>query len=591
MEEQGFLTSAVIFLAAVVVVVPIFKRIGFGTVLGYLAAGVAIGPSALGLVSNADSVLHFAELGVVLLLFLIGLELDPKKLWQLRRPVFGVGGLQLLVSAGVLTLVFWLLGLEIRIAMLAGLALGLSSTAMGLQLLGERNQLSTRFGRSAFAILLFQDLAAIPIIALVPLLAVGSGQEDAATWLDALEAVGVLVAVAVGGHYLLRPVFRIVAATRSREVFAASALLLVIGTGLLMVQVGLSMALGAFLAGVLLADSEYRLELEANIDPFKGLLMGLFFLAIGMTMDFAYIAEHWSQVLLWVAALMLLKAAVLVVLGLTSGLGGGCARQLALTLSQGGEFAFVIITLAVGEGVFDSELSALLTAVVTLSMALTPILFAVDDQLAPRWLKRRSPIEDEDIVDQNPRVVIAGFGRFGQIVARVLAVKNIHFTALDLDPDQVQFVRNFGNEVFFGDPGKPEVLRSAGAEHANVLVLAIDDVERSVNAVKVIREKFPHLKIFARARNRFHAYQLVELGVDYLIRETYVSSLEMADAVLQALGLPSREASRTVRLFRQHDEDLLMRAAAHHEDMEKLIELAKEGRKELAALFTQDQPS
>ncbi len=587
---MSILGLATVLMVAAVVAVPIAKRLGLGSVLGYLAAGAVLGPAGFGLVRDVDNILHFAELGVVLLLFVIGLELQPSRLWTMRRPVFGLGGAQVGLSAVPIALVAWAAGLPPETAVVVGLALALSSTAFALQMLAEKKQLTTKHGRAAFSILLFQDIAAIPILALTPLLALqdGAAPDLAETALAAGRVIAVVAAVVVGGRYLLRHVFRIVAATGIREVFTATALLTVVGTALLMELAGLSMGLGAFLAGVLLADSEYRHELEANIEPFKGLLLGLFFIAVGMSVDLRLIGERPLLIAGLMAGLIVLKAAILYGLGRLYCETDASSRQLALAIPQGGEFAFVIFGVAVGSGVMERGVSDLLILVVSLSMAATPLLMGGHDII----LRMRSgpastaPYDTPD-PEEHP-VIIAGFGRFGQIIGRILRARKIGFTALEASPDQVDFVKKFGNKVYYGDASRLDLLRAARADRAAAFVLAIDDVEASLRTAETVARHFPNLRIYARARNRAHAYKLMELGVTVIRRETLLSSLDMARELLEALGLPAYEAEKTVQTFRRHDEQRLQAHFDMRDDEDRMAELAKEWARELEELFEQD---
>lgn len=573
---------------AAVIAVPLFKRLGLGSVLGYLAAGLVIGPWGLRLVTDVEAILHAAEFGVVLLLFIIGLELQPARLKLMRRSVFGLGGSQVLVTGFLLTGVALAAGVPVEAAFVAGLGLALSSTAFGLQILAEKNQLLALHGRSAFGVLLFQDLAVIPLLAVVPLLAPATGAAEAGGFLlPVATALVVIALVVIGGRYLLRPLFRYVASVNSPEISTAAALAVVVGTSLLMYAVGLSMALGAFLAGVLLADSEYRHELEANIAPFKDLLLGLFFLAVGMSVDIGLILSQPLLVLGLTLGLLLLKGGVLFALGKAFGLDSASSRSLAVTIGQGGEFAFVLLSVAVAEQVMAKPLADLLIVVVTASMAITPLLFAANERLKTR---AGGPVfSDFDAManDGNP-VIIAGFGRFGQIVGRVLRVKNINFTALDISAEQVDFVRKFGNKVFYGDASRLDLLRAAGAADARVFVLAIDDVESSIATATAVQRHFPHLKIIARARNRQHALQLLEMGIEVVIRETYLSSLSMTQSVLEAMDSDQDAAERAVRRFREHDEKLLKYQQEIFTDEARLIQVSKDAAAELQALFEQD---
>jgi glutathione-regulated potassium-efflux system ancillary protein KefC/glutathione-regulated potassium-efflux system protein KefB len=583
------LSQAAIFLGAAVVAVPLFKKIGLGSVFGYLAAGTLIGPWGLRLITNVDDILHFSELGVVLLLFVIGLELQPSRLWVLRKAVFGLGGAQVAVTGALLAAAGVALGLRVPEAAVAGIGLSLSSTAFVLQILAEKNQMTAQHGRSAFAILLFQDLAVIPLLAALPLL--GAQQADPAEGgglLAALKVGAALVGVVVGGRYLLRPLFKIIAAAHAHEIFTATALLVVIGTALLMVAVGLSMSLGAFLAGVLLADSEYRHELEADIEPFKGLLMGLFFISVGMAANVGLILDRPGLVLGLVVGLLALKAAVLFALGRMSRHSNESARNLAFALPQGGEFAFVLFGVATGYSIMEKPLADLLIVVVTVSMALTPILFAFNDLFLNRWLRVEGGREFDKIDDGEPRVIIAGFGRFGQIVARMLRVKKIAFTALEASPTQVDFVRKFGNKIYYGDASRLDLLRAARTDKASIFVLAIDDIAASVKTAETVKKHFPNVAIYARARNRFHAYALMDIGVKLLVRETFLSSLDMAAQVLEGLGMSAKDAATAAEKFRRHDERTLVAQHAVHHDETQLIQTSKEAVQELQSLFETD---
>ncbi|WP_257450938.1 monovalent cation:proton antiporter-2 (CPA2) family protein [Archangium lipolyticum] len=587
---MSFLHQALVFLAAAVVSVPLFKRLGLGSVLGYLTAGVVIGPWGAGLISDVENILHFAELGVVLLLFVIGLELQPSRLWELRRSVFGLGGVQVVATGALLAGVGLLLGLRLPTALIAGLGLSLSSTAFALQLLAEKNELPTEHGRAAFGILLFQDLAVIPLLALLPFLGEPITRATQPGWVSALQVVGVLAGVILGGRYVLRPLFRFVASLHSQELFTATALLLVVGTALLVSQVGLSMALGAFLAGVLLADSEYRHELEADIEPFKGLLLGLFFIAVGMSVNIGLLASGPVRVVALVLGLVLLKALVLYALGKWTFKSDEPALSMAVVISQGGEFAFVLFGLAVGFRVMERELADLLVVVVSLSMAVTPVLFVLYARFVrPRFHKTEKRAFDVAPDEDHP-VIIAGFGRVGQVVGRLLRAKRIGFTALDSSPEHIDFLKRFGNtKLHYGDASRLELLRAARADKAKLFVLAIDDVAASLRTAETVRQHFPHLTIFARARNRQHAYGLLNLGITHVMRETYAGSLEMTGEILQELGLTWSQTKTTLDRFREHDEALLLATYKHHRDEKKLVEMANQARKELEEIFEKDE--
>lgn len=582
------LLVAAVFLGAAVIAVPLSKRLGLGSVLGYLGAGVIIGPSVLGLVHEVHETMHFAELGVVFLLFLIGLELQPSRLWKLRGAVFGLGGAQVLVSALVLGGIAFAFGLPWQGALVVGVALAMSSTAFATQILTEKNELRAPHGRSAFAILLFQDLAAIPMLAVTPLLGAGGSHEDARDpWMQGLLVAGVLVGLVLVGRFALRPALRFIAQAKSHELSVASALLVVIGTAILMDAVGLSMALGAFLAGVLLADSEYRHELEANIEPFKGLLLGLFFIAVGMSANLGVLVAQPLLVVGLALGLVIVKLAILFGLGRWRGHPSREAAGLGVAISQGGEFAFVIFAVAMAGGVLAQSTVELLVVVVTLSMVLTPLAFALRDR-AVAWTARGEARAYDTIDDDARRVIIAGFGRFGQMVARVLSMKKIAFTALDASAEHVDFVRRFGNRIYYGDASRLDLLRAAKADEARVFVLAIDDFEASMRTLHVVQEHFPHLKIVARARNRQHAYALLGAGVDTVIRETLAGSLDAARLTLEALGADPGEARNVVTRFAEYDERQLRDQYVNRDDEKKLIESAKRYSAELERILEED---
>lgn len=582
------LTDAVIFLAAAVVAVPVFKRFGLGSVTGYLAAGAIIGPSGFGLIHQVHDTLEFAEFGVVLLLFLIGLELQPTRLWKARGGVFGLGGAQFVITAVVIACIALAFGARGAVAWVLGLGLAISSTAFALQLLSEKNELTTTHGRAAFGILLFQDLAAIPTLAFVPLLASGVDVGDGSAWLRRLPLIiGVLLGMALAGRYLVRPVFRFIAAARSQELSVFWALLVVVGAALIMDSIGWPMALGAFIAGVMLADSEYRHELEANIEPFKGLLLGLFFVAVGMSANLQVAITRPLDVVAIVLGMVVIKVAILYGIAKATRHDNATSFSLAIVLSQGGEFAFVIFSVARQARVLGPALADLLVVSVTLSMALTPLLFVLRDRLATLW-KRHQRRDFDTIADHNSRVIIAGFGRFGQIVARVLRSRKISFTALEISTTQVDFVRRFGNLLYYGDASRVDLLRAAGADRAELFVLAIDDPDASVRTAKTVLAHFPTLKILARARNRQHAFALLALGIPTVIRETFFSGLEMSRVALEELGLTGHEALDTVHKFQEYDEDMVLRQYEIRDDEKALIDSALQAAEQLERLFEQD---
>jgi monovalent cation:proton antiporter-2 (CPA2) family protein len=585
---MSLLAQIAIFLAAAVIAIPIFRYFKLGSVLGYLAAGIIIGPSCLGLISKVDATEHIAEFGIVLLMFVIGLELQPSRLWVMRKPIFGLGLAQVLVTTlGVGSAAYFGFEQTWQSALVIGFGLSMSSTALVLQLLAERSQLNSQYGRSAFSILLFQDIAVLPALALLPLLGGVAAVKSAgpAGWL-VVKFLAVLATVVIGGRYVLRPMLRIVAATRVSEAFTAAGLLVVIATALLVSQVGLSLSLGAFLAGVLLADSEFRHELEADIEPFKGLLLGLFFITVGMSANLQLVREKPLTLLGLTVGFMLVKVAVLRGIGRLFGLPNAAGRGLAFSLPSGGEFAFVLFGLAASLGVMDDEIAELLVLVVTGSMILSPMLLLIHDALFKKKEWDDRPFDTPE--ELYPKVIIAGFGRFGQIVGRILSAKRISFTALESSQTAVDFLRRFGNQVFYGDASRLELLRAAHAENAEVFVLAIDDVEASVRTAELIRKHFPHLKIFARARNRQHAFRLMDLDVRYTIRETLGSSLEMSGRVLETLGLSKSKAMETVRRFRAHDEITMAKQQAVKDDENKFQQTTRESAEQLRQLFESD---
>ena len=572
MENHGFLEQALIYLAAGVIAVPIFKRIGLGSVLGYLIAGMAIGPWGLRLISHPDTVLQFSELGVVLLLFLLGLELNAQRVWAMRRAIFGLGGAQVAVTIGAVTAAAVMLGLPLAVGVVAGMGIAMSSTAIGLATLTEKNLLATPGGQASFAVLLFQDLAVVPL-----LLVVGALGGEAAD-LNWLKAIGIIALLIAGGRLLVRPVLRYVAEARLREVFVGFSLLLVLGTALLMEWAGLSMALGAFLAGVMLADSEYRHELELDIDPFKGLLLGLFFIAVGMSVDLGlFVRSPW--IVLGVAlGIVALKVAVLFPL---ARLFGYCNRadagMFAVALSQAGEFAFVLF--AAAGSLLPKETGAILNAAVAVSMLTTPFLFIAYE----RFLQRESRTEraPDAIRESNP-VIVAGFGRFGQVVVRVLRGLDIGATVIDRDPGQIDTVRRFGFKAYYGDATRLELLEAAGIASARLLVVAIDDPVAALRAVKRVRERYPQLPLVVRARSRTEAFEYAEMGVPAM-REVFGSALDVAKRALQVLGVAEAEA--VVRRFQEYDERQIVQHAPHRNDLEKLIALTEQGRRDIAQLL------
>jgi glutathione-regulated potassium-efflux system protein KefB len=583
------LTQVALFLAAAVVAAPMAKLLRVGNVLGYLLVGVLIGPFGLGFVVTVyevHTVLKFAEFGVVLLLFLIGLELRPRRLWAMRAAIFGLGGAQVAITGLLFAFIGVAFGLLWQAALFAGLALSLSSTAFALQILEEKGELALRHGRLAFAVLLFQDLAAIPLIALPPLFAVGG--KDASQHMELLaaaKAIGVIVLVVVIGRYLLDGIFSLVARTRVKEAMTASALLTVVGVTLVMAEAGLSASLGAFLAGVLLADSQYRHEIEADIAPFEGLLLGLFFTAVGMSLNLGLIAEGPWMVATVVIGLLGCKSLILYGLGRRAGLEAGPARRFALAISQGGEFAFVLFASGFAAGVLERSVADLLSVAVTLSMAATPLLLLLEETLLPRPVIARA---FDAIPANDGHVVIAGIGRVGQIVARMLTAKKIPITALDSSPQQVEVVRKFGAKAYYGDASRHEILEAAQIGKARAFVLAIDDVEASMRIAQMVRQHYPQVPIYARARDRRHTHRLMDIGVTAIRRETFLSSIELTRDLLRGLGLSEREVRFAVETFKSHDRRRLYEDYQNYTDQEKLQARARTSAQELEALFSED---
>jgi glutathione-regulated potassium-efflux system ancillary protein KefC len=588
--EHGLLTNALVYLAAAVVAVPLSKRLGMGTVLGYLLAGILIGPYGLKLISAVEDALHFAEFGVVLLLFLIGLELEPARLWALRRPIFGWGGAQVAGVAAALFAAGLLMGVGWKLALIAGLGLSLSSTAIALASLEERNLMPTPAGQAGFAILLFQDIAAIPMIAIIPLLGIPDDTGSGNAWLAGLKIAAVLAGLIFGGRFLVRPLLQVIARTDTREIFTAFALLLIIAIALLMQWVGMSMALGSFMAGVLLADSEYRHALETDIEPFKGLLLGLFFIAVGMSVDFAVFLAHPLLILGLVAGFLLIKTALLYALSRLFGIARGQHLQFALLLSQGGEFAFVVFGAAATARVFSEDTASMLVVVVALSMVVTPLVLMAYDRLSARQACAEAKPAADEIEPNEDHVIVAGFGRFGQIVGRFLSANGVGLTVLDHDPDQIEVLRRFGFKVFYGDATRADLLRAAGAARARALVVAIDDIEDSLDLVETVRRDWPGLQIFARARNVTHYYQLMDRGVTMIERETFESALQLGRSVLTAgLGHNAYRIRQAALKFRKLNIANVHAVYPYYKDREQYVSMAKRGREELEEMIARDR--
>ncbi len=577
-----FLQSSVIFLSAAVVAVPLAQRLGLGSVLGYLLAGVAIGPWGLGLISDVEAILHFSEFGVVLLLFLIGLELNPKKLWTMRGPILGLGGAQVCITTLLIAAIAYMFGLSWQTSLVIGMGLALSSTAIALRVIEERELSGKEAGQSGFAVLLFQDIAVIPMLAMLPLLAGSTG----GSWADMLWMLGGVFGLLIGGHFLLRPLFRYVVMSGVRELFTVAALLLVIGIAVLMQKIGLSMALGTFLAGVLLAESEYRHELEIAIEPFKGLLLGLFFISVGMAVNLGLLAESPLAILIAVTALVVFKGFVLYGLARIFGIQTKARSRMAMILSQGGEFAFVIFTAASAQGILSGEQVSFLLVVVSLSMVTTPLMLKLQDRFFARELNQIS--EDamqSDVVDRSPRVIIAGFGRFGQIIGRLMYANKIRITVLESDASQIHLLRKFGYKVFYGDATQLDLLRAAGADKAEAIVLCTDSPDEIMKIVDICRQHFPRLKILARARSRVEAYQLMNHGVNNYSRETFLGALDLGRQALTELGMHPYQAKRAEAHFRKLDNSMLKELLPQHSEDKELALRSKEARKELEEIF------
>lgn len=602
MDIQNLFLQAFIYLSAVLLAILLGKRLGVGAVLGYLLVGILIGPWGLGLIGEQNQdVMHFAEFGVVMMLFLIGLELQPPMLWSMRRRILGLGGSQVVLTSLAIGAVSMLLGLPWQAALAVGLILSLSSTAIVLQTLAERGLMRTEAGKGSFAVLLFQDIAVIPIIAALPLLATypglhtDGGHSGAGKilghlpgWAQALGTVGVVLAVVLLTRWLSRPVFRMIAATSQREAFTAAALVLVIGVAILMNMVGLSPALGAFVAGVVLASSEYRHELESDLAPFKGLLLGIFFIGVGMGIDFGHIGKNLISVLNLTVGLLLFKGALLLVLAHFNGLKRDASLVFACSLAASGEFAFVLLGIALGSGVLTAETGRTLTAVVAISMTLTPVLIILSQRLAFRDDQRGENSRDADVEDEESPVIICGFGRYGHTVGRLLRTQGIGCTVLDRDEDQIEVLRSIGIPVFYGDASRPDLLAAAGAAKAKVLVVALKDEEVASHIVHTVRHSFPHLKLYLRAHSRLEAYKYLEMGEDNIYRETLDSSLVMSVDIMSSLGIPHIKAETIAKRYRRNDERMVREMAKHRHDRKKYIGRAKEHVKTLDELMRRD---
>jgi monovalent cation:proton antiporter-2 (CPA2) family protein len=599
---MNLLIEAFIFLAAGVIAVPIASRLGLGSVLGYLIAGALIGPFALQLINDPETIMHFAEFGVVMMLFLIGLELQPEILWRMRKTILGLGGLQVALTTAAIAGIVVALGLPWQTALAIGLILSLSSTAIALQILGEKKLMKTEAGKASFAVLLFQDIAVIPIIAILPLLAISVSQAGGAAhdshnliahlaaWQQTLIVLGVIAAIIFCGRYLTRPLFRFIAESGLREIFTATALLLVVGIALLMNLVGLSPALGAFIAGVVLANNEYRHELETDIDPFKALLLGLFFISVGAGIDFSLIVSKPVLIGALVLGLIAVKFAILWLLARSFGLLGGDKYWLTFALAQGGEFGFVLLSLSSQTQVIAKDTVGILTAVIALTMVLTPIMIVLTEKYV-------QPLFDQDDKDdaatdmteeQENQVIIAGFGRFGQIVGRLLIGNQCSITVLDHSARHISRVREYGFKLFYGDASRADLLKTAGAKQAKLLVIAIDDRQKTLEIVQLAQRHFPNLKILARAFDVVHYHELQDLGVDYIEREMFMGSLNMGIRALQELGMPADVAKRKAEVFAKYDEETTRRLSEHREDHKRFVSESRLAQNEMMRLLQED---
>lgn len=599
---MALLQEAFLFLAAGVVAVPLASRLGLGSVLGYLIAGVMIGPFVLGFVGDTEHIMHFAEFGVVMMLFLIGLELQPPVLWQLRKPILGMGGLQVIVTTLSIAGIAMLFGFSWQMGIAIGLILSLSSTAIALQILGEKNLMQTEGGKGSFAVLLFQDIAVIPIIALLPLLTSQGSEpiqvananstylDSLPEWQQALVVIGAIISLILIGRYLLRPVFRFIAESHLREMFTATALMLVVGTALLMNMVGLSPALGAFIAGVVLANNEYRHELEANIDPFKALLLGLFFMSVGASIDFNLLLKHPLIVSLVVLGLIVVKFVILWGLAKVFAIQGGYRYWFAFALAQGGEFGFVLLSFSLQNQVLPAEIVDVLTAAIALSMVLTPVLILLNERLVqPLFERGEAEVHEEPMDNQHNPVIVAGFGRFGQIVSRLLIANGVQVTVLDHSATHIERVRRFGFKIFYGDASRDDLLHTAGAAKAKLLVIAVDDRATITKIVETAKRHFPNLKLYVRAYDVVHYHELQRLGVDYIERELFLGSLHLGEMVLQELGMRAYQARRKAQQFAKHDQDTTKRLSNFELGSKKYISISQQAREEVLELLQADR--
>ncbi len=585
---NSFINQALFFIASAVILVPIFHKLGLGSILGYLVAGIIVGPHGLSLIHETEMLKHFAELGVILLLFIIGLEIQPSKLWSMRRRLFGLGDLQIFLCSFAFMAIAMYFGISLIPAAVIGFGLSLSSTAFALQTLEDKSQLGTEYGQSSFAVLLMQDLIAIPALAIIPTLS----SSDSASGLS-LNTLIMFIVIIIGlvlvSRFLIRPAFRIISATRIRELFTAITLVIILGVASLMLSIGLSAALGTFIAGVLLADSEYRHELEADLGPFKNLLMGLFFIGVGMSVNLELIISRPLLILGLSIGYMALKMFLVYLSGRMFKLSRTNSKLMALTIGQGGEFAFVIFGIALTYQMADPDVLAILTVVISISMALSPILLLLNDKYEAVVCKEKSKPTYDQIQNEEPEVIIAGFGRFGQIFARILRTQKIPFTAIDRDPNQIELVRKFGNKVYYGDASRLDIMEAAGAAKAKYFIIALDDVSDSTKTAQTIREHFPHIKIYARSRNRGHTFDLMDLGVTHIKREVFDSSLNFASDLLKDMGMDSNKVDDIIKKFAQHDVDFIAVQHKVRNDEKMFMSAYNQAQAQLAEVLSQDE--
>lgn len=584
---DSFINQALILIGSAVVLVPIFTRLGLGSILGYLLAGILVGPFGFNHAHESENLKHFSELGVILLLFIIGLEIQPRKLWAMKNKLVGLGGLQVLVCTCVFMGAGVFLGQNLVASAVIGFALSLSSTAFALQTLSERSQLQTEFGQSSFAVLLTQDLLAIPALAIIPsLAATGSNSLTIETF---VQFLGILIFLVLASRFFIRPVFRIISSTRIRELFTAVTLVIILGVAALMLSIGLSAALGTFIAGVLLADSEYRHELEADLGPFKNLLMGLFFIGVGMSVNLDIIVSKPLTVLSLSLGYLVIKHTLLYFVGRLFKMDSMNSKLMSLAIGQGGEFAFVIFGIALTYNLAEPSVLSLLTVVITISMAASPLLLLLNDKIEAILCKESNKPKYDVIEDESPEVIIAGFGRFGQIFARVLRLQKIPFTAIDRDPNQIELVRRFGNKVYYGDASRLDIMEAAGVAKAKYFILAIDDVEESIKAAKSIKEHFPHIKIFARSRNRGHSFDMMDMGVHKIKRETFDSSLNFTRDLLIEMGQNKNKVDEFIKTFSEHDLAMIKEQHKVRNDEKQFMSVYHQAQAQLAEVLSKDE--